>query len=123
MTVNVPLLRQTLDHIREHPQEWDQQTWRRTTPCGSAMCFAGTAAMLAGATWLRPVPLSDVRHDDEDVLVVPPGGGVDTVEGYAIRVLGLTERQAAELFASGNSFPRLCRLVERFTEREMGDHT
>jgi hypothetical protein len=46
--LNIPLLRKTMEHIETHPEEWSQTTWAVRTPCGTTMCFAGTAAFLAG---------------------------------------------------------------------------
>lgn len=57
-TLNADLLQRTLDHIREVPQGWDQNTWRKIltddneiatlgpTLCGTVMCFAGEAVHL-----------------------------------------------------------------------------
>src|SRR5260370_36413590 len=37
-----------LDHIREHPEEWDQESYF----CGSTACFAGRTVLLAlGRGW------------------------------------------------------------------------
>lgn len=48
--VNVPLLRKVLEHITEHPEEWDQTVWARPTACGTAYCVAGWAVTMAGLT-------------------------------------------------------------------------
>lgn len=38
----------TLDYIREHPEEWDQDSYF----CGSTACFAGRVILLAlGKSW------------------------------------------------------------------------
>lgn len=41
------LLDATLAHIKAHPKEWNQISWR----CSTGMCFAGTACSLAGGVW------------------------------------------------------------------------
>ena len=45
---NVPLLRKALEYITEHPEEHDQSSWARRTPCGTTLCLAGTVAKLTG---------------------------------------------------------------------------
>src|SRR4051812_40565249 len=47
MIRNKELLQRTIDYIEAHPEEWDQTEWR----CGTSMCFAGHAAILAGCEW------------------------------------------------------------------------
>lgn len=48
-TVNTELLKRTLQHIEDHPETWDQATWRNPdAECGTACCFAGWAVTLAG---------------------------------------------------------------------------
>jgi hypothetical protein len=97
---NIPLLRKTLDHIKAHPQEWDQQTWH----CGTAMCFAGHAAMLdGGAEWLHPSDMCEHVADAE--------GRVTSVATYARRALGLDECQAATLFAPDNDLDDLEEII------------
>lgn len=47
---NVELLRRTLDYIKTHPNEWDQDRWVTKTDCGTSYCFAGWALALSGLT-------------------------------------------------------------------------
>lgn len=49
-TPNKALLKRTLQHIEEHPEEWNQDHWI-TLPgpsCGTAYCFGGWAVVLSG---------------------------------------------------------------------------
>lgn len=46
MSLNVPLLRKTMEHIEAHPEEHDQCWWARREDCGTTYCFAGWAVML-----------------------------------------------------------------------------
>jgi hypothetical protein len=39
-----PLLRETLEYIESHPEDWDQRDWI----CDTGMCFFGHALMLSG---------------------------------------------------------------------------
>lgn len=83
-TLNVPLLRKTLEHIEAHPEEHDQCTWR--SPCGSTMCFAGHAAVINGAAMVG------------EAVVLTPEGDERPVSTYAAKILGLTCGEAEELF-------------------------
>lgn len=112
---NIPLLLKTLDHIRGNPEEWFQATWR----CHTGLCFAGHAAVLAGATW--------VVADDEDEenpqyeLVQYPDGSavaVDYAEAFAIRALDIDDDQAYRLFQWDNSIAVLEQVVTEIVEAE-----
>lgn len=66
--INVPHLRKTLEHVTDHPEEYDQETW-----CGTKACIAGHAAVLGG--WYVMPLYADgtpnaalVTHDDDEVL-------------------------------------------------------
>lgn len=111
-TINVPLLRKTLEHIEAHPEEWDQGDWRlrveREGFCGTAYCFAGTAANLHGAEWRIPAPAD---WQDDDMRIVTPEGGMH-VEYYAQEILGLNFNQADMLFDGGNDLADLRRIVD-----------
>lgn len=48
MTINVPLLRRTLEYATEHPEETDLGAWAYRTPCGTVACIAARAVILAG---------------------------------------------------------------------------
>lgn len=50
---NVVLARATLEVIKANPEGWAQQHWR----CKTGMCFAGHAAVLAGAEFVVPASL------------------------------------------------------------------
>lgn len=94
--LNIPLLRKTIEYIEEHPDEWAQDTWASKTNCGTTMCFAGTAAFLAGATWLWGEGVDDY----ESVGCIAPDGTRHTIENYATEELGLSVRQADYIFYS-----------------------
>lgn len=105
-TPNVALLRQTLAYIEAHPEEWNQAHWH----CGTAACFAGRAALLAGGNWVNDKSSCVVVAPDDppsDVFMVRGGEGHVLVEDRAKRVLGLTEEQADRLFAGGNNLDDL----------------
>lgn len=85
MSVNVALLRQTMDYIEAHPEEWDQRVWS----CGTTACFAGWAVKLSGI--------------DIDAAVCDMGGGVTASVGIvAQELLGITDKAADALFSGCN---------------------
>lgn len=110
--INVTLLRKTLEHIKAHPEAWDQADWR--TVCGTAMCFAGHAATIAGGTWQsnQISYLDAVPEDDADKVGHLPSGRVIHVSARAQRDLGLTDDQAHRLFHGANTLPTLEYIVE-----------
>ena len=119
MTVNVPLLRKTLEYVESHPEEWDQSTWI----CGSAGCFAWHAAMIDGAEPLTANP-EYVRADNDDPpdKVHPADGDAYPVDhihvaARAARVLGFGPELPA-LFRASNTLDDLRRIVGRLTAEE-----
>jgi hypothetical protein len=102
MERNVVLLEKTLEHIKAFPEDWDQGYYR----CGTAMCFAGHASMLAGAQWAVDdgEPLS--------AMLVTPSGQYMDVHNFAKRELGLTEPEAGWLFDGNNDIAELEEIVD-----------
>lgn len=122
--VNVKLLKDVLNYIKTHPQSWRQEDWymvidwekREVVPhlveieytevnsCGTAMCFAGHAALMEGfpappktGNWTR-------RVDGEDY---PEG-----VDQFARKRLGLDYDVAEELFDGSNTLEVLEKMIE-----------
>lgn len=90
---NVELLEKTLQHIKDHPEEWDQSIYRsQTLPngCSTACCFAGTAVLLAG-----------ISHTV-----------VGSIPERAEQLLGLSLEEGYTLFASNNSLEMLELMVK-----------
>lgn len=86
MQRNIELLQQTMQHIKDHPEEHNQATWINISKCGTAACFAGRAALLSGRrTW--------------EALRIGYDGGA--------QLLGLSLEEAATLFAATNTVPML----------------
>lgn len=116
---NVQLLQDTLNYIKNHPDEWYQSSWYAHfdadstrwfagdagAPCRTAYCFAGTAAILSGF----PPPPKEHRTiwSDEN--------GVQ-VDEYAEKALGLTYSQAVELFHASNTLEDLEEMVAKIIE-------
>lgn len=103
---NKELLLKTLQYIKDHPEEHDQNRWFKRTPCGTTACVAGTAAILSGYRPYGWIP----RYDDEGVVSVELTGYVVEVgaehpsaeniyvEPLAQDLLGLTAVQVDRLF-------------------------
>lgn len=52
--MNTELFNRVLAHIKAHPEEWDQGSYRKPeSDCGSACCLAGHAVLLAGTPYER----------------------------------------------------------------------
>lgn len=118
---NNKLLEETLQHIKEHPESWNQATWR----CETGMCFAGTAVSLAGGQWLTEP--SDLYSDavlpvDDDKLIsavskavaseLPPGTLYTAADVRAAAVLDINDSQASALFDYDNTLGVLTALVD-----------
>lgn len=100
--INMDLAYRTLDHIAEHPEEHNQSTWR----CGTTACYAGHAAILAGAQWCDPrdgYPISCVHT---------PDGVIEHVRFFAQQELQLTDGQADRLFHGSNTLEKLREIVD-----------
>jgi hypothetical protein len=48
MKRNVELLQQTMQYIKDHSEQHDQQVFVGISGCGTVACFAGWAAILSG---------------------------------------------------------------------------
>lgn len=99
--VNVELLTRTLDYIVAHPKEWNQRDWR----CGTAACFAGNAALLAGWQWIMP-------FGDPDQYLMSRRLADGRCSTIAQSELGLTEDEAGWLFDGRNTLDDLIQMVE-----------
>lgn len=124
VTPNVELLRETLAQIEAHPDEFDPDRFR--TPRG-AMCFGARACVLDGGVWVVDDTASPHAHllrarpeDPEESVQQMGYDRVISVYARARRILGLTEHQAAELFAGGNTVADLRRIVAEICQAGLG---
>lgn len=83
---NSALAYQTLDHIKAHPEEWNQGVWH----CGTSHCFAG---------------LVEVFTTGEDV-------SSESTWDVAEQALGLTTAEAVLLFDAYNTLADLEETVD-----------
>ena len=119
-TVNVPLLRKTLDwaydqyqlSLRGLPSEWSQGEWIRhssAVSCGTVCCVAGKIALEAGWRSL---------HGDGGSVVIQDGV-IDFANAVAADELGLTRDQAEALFSGGNTIGMLYAIAGQLTDGEI----
>jgi hypothetical protein len=136
--VNVELLTETLDHIKNNPQQWRQDFWfinfdphgneihekitldvEEINSCGTAFCFAGHAALKAGAE----APPKDRPWCEGWKVEGSP------VEVWSAARLGISNEQADILFDSSNTLNDLEVLVQALidnpeaTQDELGKLT
>jgi hypothetical protein len=120
-TPNVALLDEVLAYITANPSVWDQRMWR----CGTTACFAGHAALRTGATWAHPEDKNetDLLATAEDI-----AAGISFREGErdlvdveecAKRALGISWREADELFSGGNTLGDLYDRVREIKARAL----
>lgn len=109
-TADILLLERALAFIAEHPLQWDQRTWQSDGLFGPVRCLGGHALVLGGYT-IDPL-------DPEQA--TSPDGLVGTTWRHATTRLGLSNEDAAELFAL-NDLETLTELVADI-EAEAADH-
>lgn len=119
---NIQLLRDTIDYIDAHPDEHDQDDW--VQPCGTAFCYAGHAALLAGATrpGLEITRGESTWYVDTQTLESVIGRYFDVKEHvlevsvFAEQKLGLTYNEADIMFSEVRTRAELRLLVDAFDE-------
>lgn len=127
---NVELLMRTLEFIEEHPEAHYQPDYRK--------CFAALAARLAGAQFAGQygylTDVTDVFHSGRaaqglnpwvdtqlaDEVIFTADGPVH-VEEYAAVELGLTAKQAAQIFAGWNDIELLREYVVEYINIAMAE--
>lgn len=118
----------------EPPRLWRQATWihitprhtepatltdqgliRNGEPCGTAACFAGWTVLLFGEPGTQ---IGQLTGYGDRVFLPGSPRAFTTIAEYARELLGLNQREADELFRSGNSLQNLRELVDEFTEED-----
>ncbi len=114
--MNVELAEEVLSYIHDHPEEHDQNQWGERTACGTSMCFAGHAALLAfGAeniAWTRYV--NDPDAEAAFIRHVKVFGTHMSVGDAAQKALGLEDWQRTELFLNAMSLEEVELCIDAF---------
>lgn len=115
-TPNVELLREVREKIRQDPDSWAPEDWRREADdshgaCRTMFCTGGWAVELAGAVWVGDFGDLLLAEPEDTVTWTGRFIGGTFVDGYgsgdmrvttvferARRLLGLTDLQAQTLF-------------------------
>jgi hypothetical protein len=131
MTFNVGLAHKALVWINNHPDEWNQSSWR----CQTGMCFAGIVDQIAGGKWVIQEPTDDrmvnilliANQADEDAGLSIRYHGTErvvTAANRASRLLGIYPLNPLDidLFHSGNTLEDLERYVDAYAAESEGDH-
>lgn len=115
MTKNYELLDETLAYIEDNPEDWDQNHW--VAPCGTALCFAGNAALIAHPDYMLEVDANDRRLLTQ-CLLDANRRWVGPIRFVAEQDLGLTLQESSQLFSGGNSLTRIRNLIARWKRRD-----
>lgn len=120
MEKNIPLLKETMEQILKSPEAHHQGSW--VDPCHSTMCFAGHAAMIAGATFDPKI------YQEEDEWLVDSATGKHVrwdedaisyrqhISEFAQEKLGLSDMEHGYLFSPLRTKEELQEAVLRFQE-------
>ena len=123
--INTQMLHLVYKEIKTFPKAWNQNTWAvdfdkladlpgikefKRNRCGTAYCFAGHAALLAGyeIAWDDFGESSSVTDKNER-------GHARSISEVAAEVLGLEESQRLDLFAGGNSLENIRQYIIDYT--------
>lgn len=115
---NVKLLQTTMNYVEKHPEQHDQTNW--VNHCNTAFCYAGHAAIIAGAT--RPPNEATAWGNywmvNPETLESHASGAYDAadrslaVDEFAAKELGITMAEAEALFDGDRTITGLRTLVD-----------
>lgn len=116
--VNTQLLDLTMSLISKRPDDWEQGDWvevkydpETDEPCGTTCCFAGHALLLSGD--YEAVLYTDPEdYEFAELVEIETGEEVSDPAAEAANVLGLTDREAKELFYGYNRIENIKYIVE-----------
>jgi len=108
MKANIERLRKVLDHIKAHPDTWDQKHWN----CGACFCFAGHAIDKFGSEL-------DLRY-----LLKYGTSGTTIVPEKACQLLGLVHDKGFpdmghNLFLPVNKIEDLERMIDQIEKEQL----
>jgi hypothetical protein len=107
-TPNTAELVAIYQHVKAHPEEWNQQNYGRREECGTAYCVAGWALVRAGA---------DLDWDEPNEFGVQWLNLADgrSPHHYAAEILGLDRAQADDLFSADNDLDEIRTIITEIT--------
>jgi hypothetical protein len=117
MSINIPLLRKTLEYAENHPEEINLRHWATKASCGTTACVAGTAVLLAGHQIdydFRP----EHRFLDGDGGFTYRTTDARLIADVAQEELGLTDDGADDLFHC-SSLAQVWKVAEALTGGEI----
>lgn len=114
MTIDVPRLRKELEFITAHRDRWLQTTWLEHAQCGTVGCLAGNTVLNAGYEPFYEGGMRSTSYvrDAEQTRTY-------WIRDLATELLGLTERQADDLFRSTNTLYDLWWIASELTNGEI----
>lgn len=126
MEKNTKLLNDTLAFIKANPKLHNQGDWidpgeyeADYQPCSTTMCFAGHAAMLAGATFDKDIWFDEYGWDvDAETGKHTPfcdSENLIHVSSFAGRKLGLDDSERQYLFSASRSIQEIEEAVDMFS--------
>lgn len=120
---NAIKIREVLDYITDHPEEWNQRFYAYQTRCRTAYCAAGHAIILNGHTikWFTDGPY---RRSDAAIRKGSANpNNLMSIETLAAEELELTWQEAHTFFSEGNNLDDLWKLANTFTRGAVGQRT
>ncbi len=104
--MNKELANQVLNKIKENLSCWKQEMWATKEPCGTSHCFAGHVVHLSFPD-AQPIFMVNSSITSQYTL----NGQVCTYKNTARELLGLTPREADDLFDANNTLEDLEELI------------
>lgn len=124
MERNNELIDKVLSYLKDHPQEWLQDSW--VTDCGTQACFAGHAMLLSGygigystEHWGHEIEEGrDCDCKKVSYFVDPSGHRIREEAFEANRLLGLSEDEGDSIYF--RSFSSVEHLRQHLNEMKSG---
>lgn len=114
-TPNLPLLREILAYIDEHPEQHNQDWWAHAEEgCGTTYCVAGWAVHLRGYS-IEWAPFGDGEYQADYCRDV--NGDRRLIGAAAMELLGLTDGEATQLFTGCDNRDEVRDVAERIAKR------
>jgi hypothetical protein len=114
VTIDVPRLRKELEFVTDNRQRWLQNTWLSRVECGTVGCLAGNVVLNAGYQ-----PYFEGNRQSTSYVRDAERSRTYWIRELATELLGLTERQADDLFRSTNSLLDLWEVAAELTDGEI----